>query len=55
VIEPTAEHRLAADGGWCNAGPPRLKPDVDMTSVVKVSRDFDEGCSHISALFFVLS
>jgi hypothetical protein len=24
----TAEHRLAADGGWCDPEPPRLKPRV---------------------------
>jgi hypothetical protein len=28
---PTAQHRLAADGGWRNREPPRLKPNVRQT------------------------
>jgi len=45
------QQRLAADGGkllWHNPreGPPRLKPDVDMTSVVKCTALLTESLPH---------
>jgi hypothetical protein len=50
LVTFAAQHRLAADGGRCDHEPPRLKPHVDMTSVVNPVEIVTKGV-YISALF----